>query len=59
MSIQQPYLAGLDEPVSIFQIDLSIAGGLDFRPRQHDTGLKLFYDFVIMKRLSINRDVFH
>ena len=59
VGVQQPYLAGFDDSIGVFQIDPAFSCRLDLSPGQYNSRFKLFDDFIVMKSLTIDRDVLH
>ena len=57
VTVQQPYLAALDEAIGILEIYATISGRLDLGSRKNDSGLQPFKNLVVMKGLAVNRDL--
>jgi hypothetical protein len=53
MAADQVDLAALDDNVSFLELDAVVANGLDLPPLQHDAGLVLFLDEVVVKSFFV------
>ena len=49
----------IDAAEAVLQIDLALAQGLDFRPRQGNAGFIRFMDKIIVTGLAVVRNIFH
>ena len=58
VAIEQPNLSTLDQAISIFEVYTPISRGLDLSPGQDDSGFEPLKNVVVMKGLSVNRDLF-
>lgn len=58
VAIEQPDFPAFDKAISILEIDTAISCGFDLGPCQDDSSFELFEDLVIVKGLSVNRDLF-
>lgn len=56
---QEEDFAVLDAAEAVLQIDLALAQGLDFRPRQGNAGFIRFMDKIIVTGLAVVRNIFH
>lgn len=57
MAVEQPDFTALDETVGVFEVDLAVSRRFDLGPGQNDPCLKPLENLIVVKGLTVYRNV--
>lgn len=57
VTVEQPNLSAFDNAVGVLEVRSAVSGGFDLRPCQDNPGLESFYDFIVVKSLTIDSNL--